>query len=300
VLDFKMISHHWASGLPNVHIARRPEEIHDALVWIGEEVQRRNEVAFVGADIDGTVNADVGPRIVIIAEELNATVAQLRTYWRKVKAKGDPDRPPSIEALDMVSYTGRQVRMNILYIGQRLSDKATGGGGDARENIGVIVFGRWRASTWKMLAPDFTMPAKNLTPGRVQVVDSTVRECQAAKFTEHEARELATAGKVSLLPSGMTGDPGDPDAPRGTETASGLWVDPDDRAPAALPVSATVTLREAVETGILGGMTIEAARNRRKRDGSFPAPVEGSGKDHEYEIADLMAYASGQKREPAC
>jgi hypothetical protein len=61
-----------------------------------------------------------------------------------------------------------------------------------------------------------------------------------------------------------------------------------------------VTLSEAVRTGILGDMTIEAARNRRKRDAEFPAPVSNSGRDHEYEIADLIAYASGQKREIEC
>jgi hypothetical protein len=294
ILDFKMISHHWAHGLPNVVIVRRPEEIHEMLVWLGGEVQRRNEVAFAGAGIDGTVNADVGPRIMVVAEELNATIAQLKAYWRKVKPKGGPDRSPALDALDMVSFTGRQVRAHILYIGQRLSDKATGGGGDARENIGVIVFGRWRATTWKMLAPDFPMPAKNLTPGRVQVVGSDVRECQAIKMTEQEARALATAGEVSCLPYGMPGATG---VVPGGETASGLCDATDRRPAAALPVAASVTLREAVENGLLGDTTLTAARSLRARDDHFPDPVVKDSKDHRYAIDDLIAYAN--RKEPA-
>jgi hypothetical protein len=245
---------------------RRPEEIHDMLVWLGGEVLRRNEVAFVGAGIDGTVNADVGPRIMVVAEELNATIAQLKAYWRKIKPKGGPDRSPALDALDMVSFTGRQVRAHILYIAQRLSDKATGGGGDVRENIGVIVFGRWRATTWKMLAPDFPMPAKNLTPGRVQVVASDVRECQAVKMTEPEARALATAADLC--------------------DATGR------RPAAALPVAASVTLREAVENGLLGDTTLAAARTLRARDEDFPEPVDKESKDHRYAIDDLIEYAT--------
>ena len=291
ILDFKMISHHWAEGLPNVHIARRPDEIHDALVWVGAETSRRNEVAFAGANIDGTVTADVGPRIIIIAEELNATMSQLRNYWKKLGEKG---RPPSIEGLDQVSFCGRQVRENIVYIGQRLSDKATGGGGDARENIGVIVFGRWKPATWKMLASDFAMPAKNLTPGRVQVVGNDVRECQTAYLTEQEARALAVAGRVSLLPAGMTGATGATgatDAPIEQSTAPDLCTATGDLVLEGAPV-ATVTLREAVLGGLLGETSVAAARSLRARDPLFPGPVGNNSKDHRYAIDDLVTYTN--------
>jgi hypothetical protein len=197
----------------------------------------------------------------------------------------------------MVSFTGRQVRAHILYIGQRLSDKATGGGGDARENIGVIVFGRWRATTWKMLAPDFPMPAKNLTPGRVQVVGSDVRECQAIYMTEQEARALATAGKVSRLPYGMPGATGATGALIDEGTGPDLCDATDGRVLTGLPVAAAVTLREAVENGLLGGTTLTAARSLRARDDHFPDPVDKDSKDHRYAIDDLIAYAN--RKEPA-
>jgi hypothetical protein len=207
ILDVKMISHQWARDLPNVVIVRRPHEIHAALLWLGREADRRNEVALAGADMEGNVHATVGERLIIVCEELNATTARLRAYWREVRAAdtGLPARSPALEALDAVSFMGRQVKMNILYIGQRLSVKASGGDGDARENIGVIGFGRYTPSNWKMLAGDHVMPPKSLTPGRLQVVTDKVRECQAAFLPAKEARELATSGTVALLPAGMPG-----------------------------------------------------------------------------------------------
>lgn len=302
ILDVKMISHAWAARLPNVHIARRPHEIHEALIWLGAEVDRRNEVALAGADDDGNVNADVGPRIIVIAEELNATMAMLRAWWRENRAASDPVRPPSITALDMASFTGRQVKCNIVYIGQRLSDKATGGGGDARENIGVIAFGRWRPSTWKMLAADHPMPPKSLTPGRIQVVSDEVRECQAVLVSPEEAREYALSGAVSPLPAGMPGAPvqagggpvqaGVPSWTAGTDLAvsrPGLRIVPGEVVCEVSPGTPAVTLREAVEAGVLR-MSLAAARKARTRDPAFPGPSGRSGTAELYDLSDLADY----------
>lgn len=303
ILDVKMISHAWAARLPNVHIARRPAEIHEALTWLGAEVDRRNEVALAGVDEDGNVNADVGPRIIVVAEELNATMAMLRAWWRETRSASDPVRPPSITALDMASFTGRQVRVNIIYIGQRLSDKATGGGGDARENIGVLAFGRWRASTWKMLAPDFAMPPKSLTPGRIQVVSDEVRECQAVLVTEAQAREYALSGTVSPLPAGMPGAPvqaGGRPVQAGTlalRSGEDLGFVPGDQGFSVATVSPgtpAVTLREAVEAGVLR-MSLAAARKARTRSASFPEPVDRDGTAEMYDLAVLAAWASERK-----
>ncbi len=302
VLDIKMISHQWAANLPNVVIYRRPAEIHEALLWLGAEVDRRNEVALAGADEDGNVNADVGPRIILVAEELNATMDRLRAYWRDTRTKDDPKRSPAIGALDAASFTGRQVKVNIVYIGQRLSDKATGGGGDARENIGVIAFGRWRVSTWKMLAPDFPMPAKNLTPGRLQVVSDVVREAQGIFTTPAEAREFALSGTVSPLPYDMPGVKG----AHGTSTpvtdvtpalvpGPGLHVVTDAPASEAVPVTA-VTLREAIDAGALGDVTLAAARKAKHRDPSFPSSVDREGTAELYDLGDLVGWAAERQR----
>jgi hypothetical protein len=260
ILDYKMISHQWAKGLPNVVIYRRPHEIHDALVWLDAEAQRRNEVALAGADLDGNVHAVVGDRIIVICEELNATMSKLRAYWRQERNedKSLPQRSPALEALDAVNLMGRQVLINLLYMGQRLSVKAIGGDGDARESIGVVAFGRYSVSNWKMLAPDFPMPPQSRTPGRIQVVTDKVRECQGVFMTAAEARDLALAGCVAQPPAGM---PGARAVPGGTHPAiSGadqqVVLDAEPVVP-ALPE--LVTLSQAVREGIVS-CSLEALR----------------------------------------
>lgn len=308
VLDVKMISQQWAEGLPNAMIYRRPAEIHAALCWLGAEVQRRNEVALAGAGIDGTVSADVGPRIFVLGEELNAAIAMLRAWWREERAPSDPVRPPSLTALDLVNFTGRQTKVNLGYVGQRLSDKATGGGGDARESIGVIAFGRWKPSTWKMLAADHPMPPKSNTPGRIQVVSDEVRECQAVLMTEAEAREYALSGRVSPLPAGMPGAPvpaegrgpvqaGVPSWTAGTDLVISrpeLRIVPGEAVSEVSSGTPAVTLREAVEAGVLR-MSLAAARKARTRRADFPEPVGRDGTAELYDLSALADYANQGK-----
>jgi hypothetical protein len=292
ILDCKMISHQWAEGLPNVVILRRPHEIHDGLIWLGNEADRRNEVALAGADIDGHVHASVGPRFVVVCEELNATAARLRKYWRS--SLGGTGRSPALEALDSVSFMGRQVRINIVYIGQRLSVKAIGGDGDARENIGVLAFGRYSASNWKMLAGDHPMPAKSLTPGRLQVVTSEVTETQSVFMSAREARRLALAGTVSQMPSGMPG------ARRVTDSTPSQIPGPDQGDVSVTdPVPVTsgpqlVTLSEAVREGLVT-RTLAAMRIARHRDGSFPEPAGQRGLAHEYDPVALAEWDRGRQ-----
>ena len=295
VLDIKWLSHMWADGLPNVAVARRPAEIHAALLWLGREVARRNEVAYAGADREGQVHAVVGPRLIVVLEEMNATAAALRAYWKQVRTKADPARSPALDALDSASFMGRQVLTNLIYIGQRLSTRAVGSG-DARENIGVMAFGRYSPSAWKMLAPDFPMPPASLKPGRIQVVTDTVREAQAVKMTAAEARELALSGVVSPLPYGM---PGRRDT-AATGTAVELYTGPDlcgalgHQPESPAPVAGTATLREAVEAGIFGSLSLAGVRSRRQRDARFPSPVGTDGTAEVYEMLSLIEYASSR------
>lgn len=296
VLDIKWLSHMWAHGLPNVAVAHREAEIHEALCWLGAEVQRRNEVAFAAADIDGNVGADVGPRIIVLAEELNDTMKALRSWWRETRAASDPVRPPSLDALDRVSFTGRQVRVHLVYIGQALSAAAMGGSRDSTESMGVIAFARTKQRTWKMLAPDHPMPRMSLTPGRIHVVSDEVRECQAVLASPAEAREYALSGVVSPLPYGMPGAPvqaGGGPVQAGTlalRTGEDLRIVSADQGFSVVAVSPgtpALTLREAVEAGVLR-MSLGAARKARTRDSSFPEP---SGRDGTAELYDPEALA---------
>jgi hypothetical protein len=296
ILDYKMISHQWARDLPNVAIARRPGEIHAALMWLGREAERRNEVALAGSDMDGNVHSVVGPRLIVVCEELNATVARLRAYWRQHRDgnRDLPQRSPALDALDAVSFMGRQILMNLVYIGQRLSVKASGGDGDARENVGVIAFGRYSASNWKMLAPDFAMPPKSLTPGRIQVVSDQVRETQGVLMTAAEARALATAGTVALCPAGMPCAPRVTGGPETAAVAVRTWPD--------LPAEPVVSVTELIEPAglrlsevardpeLLPGVTLAALRMARHRDPGFPRPVGQDGLAHLYDPLELAEW----------
>lgn len=294
ILDYKMISHQWARDLPNVVIARRPHEIHGALVWLGGELERRNEVALAGADLDGNVHAVVGPRLIVVCEELNATMSRLRKHWRQVRDRDDPVRSPALDALDAASFMGRQVLCNILYIGQRLSVRASGGDGDARENIGVIAFGRYSASNWKMLAGDHPMPPKSLTPGRLQVVANDVTETQGVRMLAREARQLALSGTVSACPAGMPGarcvtaaDPGVIPGPgQGEVTVSA--------APSVIEPPGLVSLSDAVRDGVVA-CTLAALRMARHRDESFPAVRDRRGLAHLYSVEELAEWDLGRR-----
>jgi hypothetical protein len=107
----------WAKGLPNVAYARDDEELHELLLALQKEVDRRNRLADQTADIEGNVKGNVGPRIFVIAEELNAAMKRPRQYWRRERGAGDPGRWPALDALDEILFTGRQVRVNVLMIG---------------------------------------------------------------------------------------------------------------------------------------------------------------------------------------
>jgi hypothetical protein len=197
ILDIKRLSHTWARDLPNVRYARTIEEIHDALIWLDYEINRRTKVADVGVDLDGEVHANVGPRILVIAEEMNEGMARLRRYWSETRTRLQPKKSPAIEALEEALFMGRQVRVNMFAVAQMMTALAAGSGA-ARENMGIRILGRYTRNAWRMLVPEHDMPPRSMKPGRVQIVTSKVQECQVAFLSGSEARELAINGKLRV------------------------------------------------------------------------------------------------------
>ena len=180
----------------------------------------------------------------------------------------------------------------MVYIGQRLSVRASGGDGDARENIGTIAFGRYSPSNWKMLAPDFPMPPKSMTPGRLQVVTDKVQEVQCPYMTALEARELAGAGEVSHCLPEMPGAPrviaGHVEAINGSDHGPVPVT-----APLLAPVGpVAVTLSEASKEGIVD-CSLGALRIARHR-GQLPEPVGQRGMAYEYDAEALRAWDLGR------
>lgn len=308
VLDTKYVSQHWAAGLPNVAYARTPQEIHELAIWLAAEVDRRKKLALYNADVEGVVHANPGARIVAILEELNATQAELAAYWKEeIGGKG---RSPAVAALDKVSFIGRQVLVNLLYIGQRLSAKATSGGsGDARENLGVLLMSNPAASTWKMLVGDrHALPAATDVQGRLQVVTAkTVTEVQGAYVTGAQARGYAVSGVVAVAPAGMPCVGGL--APLGTPERAAQDV-PDIRAigghgpdldfvpdsPGHPPLEPPrITISEAVTEGI-SGPTYDAVRKALARTEDAPQPVGRRGNADEYDRVEWCDWEEARRQ----
>jgi len=280
VLDIKRLSHAWARGLPGVRYCRDIAQVHDALLWLREELDQRNRLADDGADVDGnTDQVDVGPRLLVLAEEMNATAGRLAAYWRKTKAKDDPALSPAVEALADALFMGRQVRVNVLAVAQMLTAR-TIGGPEARENMGVRILARYTLNAWRVLVPEiWPAPRASRHTGRAQVcVAGHAAETQIAYLTPAEARELAAQG-AAIFPA--SGPPRAADLP-------GLHA-----------VADPVGLGAAVAGGVVP-LTLDAIRKARTRDPEFPAHVaEGTGGELLYDPSELAAWAANRPRAAA-
>ncbi|MGW0703029.1 pRL2-11 [Streptomyces sp. NPDC002867] len=199
ILDFKRVSHLWARGVKNVEYCRDIADIHEALISLGAEGQRRiHRAEQLGDDADP---AEVGPRIVILLEEINATMKQLTRYWEKIKEKGDPKISPAVDALAEILFMGRAVRLHVLLVAQSATARALGGP-EMRENFATRILARYTQNAWRMLVPE-VQPAPKSTRhiGRAQVVlGGSAHETQVMFMTDAEARTWAM-GRTPAEPS---------------------------------------------------------------------------------------------------
>lgn len=274
ILDPKRISHAWAKGLPNVRYAASTEEIHAALVWLSNEIETRTRIADRSHDVEGNILANVGPRLLVIAEELNEMNARLRVWWNDNRAPTAPKKSPAITAMETALFMGRQVRVNIFAVAQMMTALAAGSGA-ARENMGVRILGRYTKNNWRMLVPEFDMPrTRSMKPGHIQVVTALVRECQAAMVGGREARDFASSGQVTPFPKDATNDPRldpeaktlDPSVPALTRGSSGSETILEAE---IIQERQRVTLQEVADKGIIP-MNGKALRNAAFRDPGFP------------------------------
>jgi hypothetical protein len=109
---------------------------------------------------------DPGPRVLVICEELNATIGQLTNYWADAREKGDPKRSPAVAALSELLFMGRSAKHNVLAIAQMLTARAIGGP-EARENFGIRFLASYTKNAWKMLVPEAAMPRASADSGPV-------------------------------------------------------------------------------------------------------------------------------------
>ncbi|MGC5381238.1 helicase HerA domain-containing protein [Micromonospora sp. DT68] len=262
ILDRKG-SHRWALGLAGVDYCTKPAQMHDALVRLAVLADERNSLALHAPE-----DWDPGPRVLVICEELNATIGQLVNFWAEARGKGDPKRSPAVSALADLLFMGRSAKVNVLAIAQMLTARAIGGP-EARENFGIRCLARYTANNWKMLVPEAAMPRASRTLGRWQIViGGQATETQVAYLTAAEARELA--------------------CPRssGTSEVSGP----------SSPAGDFLTLRQAAEAGVIP-WKLDAAKKRLQRGvGEVPTPRGKDGNADLYARADLARWAETGER----
>jgi Ftsk gamma domain/LAGLIDADG-like domain len=294
ILDYKVFSHPWALfKMPNVSYAGTTEQIHLTLEWLMGEAARRKQRGLDLIQMDGTFAGIIGFPIFVVAEELNATIIQLKAYWTAIGGTGES---PAVTALREMLFTGRQLGIHFLLIAQKLTVAALGGKDSAaRENCaGILMGGSASASSWKMLADDVERPAKQSVQGRHFVVDhGNVTLCQVAYLNPAgeagpEARQLALSGTVTRLPEGIpegiakpvTEAVGTAGTSHVTVTNPRLELETGHPAPVMdVPVTEPAVeilmgIAEACKKGILP-CSVGTARARRAHDPRWPKHVEG-------------------------
>ncbi|MFB6901528.1 hypothetical protein [Streptomyces hydrogenans] len=154
VLDSKRISQTWAASLDDVTYCCDTETIHDALVDLQAEQQRRI------AHSDQHGNCEDLPRLTVLLEVAHHTLRQLTRYWEKTREPGDPKVSPAIDALNELLFAGRAARMHVLFGGQL---DTTPLGFVAREQFSTMVLGRV-APEPGAASPRRSTPPRRATP----------------------------------------------------------------------------------------------------------------------------------------
>jgi hypothetical protein len=259
-LDFKRNSHKWARGLPGVVYARTIPEIHDALVAIGAEGERRN----VAADDPTTF---LGPRIYVVFEEMNATMDLLTEYWNEIRERADPKRSPAVTGFRNVVFMGRSVGINGIAIAQLLTAR-TIGGPEMRENFATRCLARFTANACKMLIPEVRpIPRPTSIAGRWTVVKNGEAYATQVLYAPDETyRRWAMNGVAHAIADSVV---------------PGIAV-------AQQPETLSLTAAMRVVPNI--AVSIDALRKAAQRPG-FPRPITTQGQTYLYKLSDLRIWS---------
>jgi hypothetical protein len=271
VLDPKRHSHKWAKGLPMVDYYRDTEDIHNALVALGE----------IGTDRTRLTDEEDEPdlrRILVLVEEANTLLPRLSKYWSENKPKGAPKTSPAIAALGEIMFMGRTARMNVLMLAQSGTVRALGGP-EIRENFATRILARHTMNAWRMLVPEAPFVPKVSIKGRLAVVKgATVERVQGFYWTDQEARDWIMGGSPATEPAiGRHAVTLSHNAVRAFLTSA----DGRDVTGGVTPHLALVkeeeprySLAAAAREGIVP-MTDAALRQAKKRDPEFPKGLDG-------------------------
>lgn len=198
ILDLKRHSHRWAKSLPNVGYAQTIREIGNGLVELGQVVHMRNKIV---EEFPGPVEeAPVGPRIIVIFEELNATMGMLKQASKRIP----DDEYNALDAFNDIMFMGRAARVHVVAVAQLATYRAMGGA-EVLENFNNRVLIRYTPTAWRYLASDCgTKIAAPVEPGRgVVCYGGKARKTQLLYLTEEEAAALARAPYAVTQPNSV-------------------------------------------------------------------------------------------------
>jgi hypothetical protein len=188
-LDVKMHSHRWARDLaPLTFYADTDATVGAALVNLGRELHRRNQVV---RDFDGDIeDALVGPRIIVVFEETNATLTHLAALDKTVASGGYK----AMDAFRDLMFMGRAVKMHVVAFAQ-LASYRSGLSADLIENFGTKVLISASQKAWKWLVPECgTYRSTPEIDGRALVCrGNRARETQLLWVEEEDAPALVLA-----------------------------------------------------------------------------------------------------------
>ena len=189
ILDIKRHSHKWAQNNPKIGYAKELPEIGNALVELGRELHRRNRI--VDEHYGPMDTAPIGPRIVIVMEEMNATLTQLRELSRRLP-KGSYT---AMDAYNDIMVMGRAVKLHVVAVTQ-YADARVMGGVAMRENFGLRILAKYQKPSWTLLAWDAGLPLPCPTQkGRgYSVTGGEAIQTQYLYLTEEEAMTLSHGG----------------------------------------------------------------------------------------------------------
>lgn len=295
VLDSKFLSHMWLRRVPGVLYASEAEELHDALLWLEDEMFRRARARAKG-DMTGF------QPLVVVMEEMAGATNRLRQHWATIKGPGDPQQSPAITAMVNLSSMGRELLMHVLMAGQSMTAK-TVGGPENRENFAGRTLARATAAQWRMLAPQIKpAPTKREAPGRWHlVVGDTLRKYQAPFL---DLKDETDPDATAKLIEWATGGADRPDVP--ALLADWLAAREEEEAWEAGTASSEayssppgVSLNQFAEQQGMTRKTLDNWKSRPLPGVPFPAEVGiGANRIKLYDPDHLRTYVRARLREP--
>lgn len=302
VCDAKFISHMWLRSVPGVAYASEPEELHNAIMWLDSEVDRRARFVAKGGD-----PSTLEP-LAAVLEEMSSARNRLDTYWKSIRVTGQPALSPALSALANVANMGREVRVHVFMAGQSITAKVTGGP-EGRESYSARMLARATSNQWRMLAPQIKpAPTARQAPGRWHiVVGDTLTEFQApymdlkgetcggpanatARLIEWATGGLDRVDVAALIEAWVQDHEFLEGGGGGTEDGTNAQAGAD-----APPVRG-ISIREFAETS---GVELRTLNRWRERRSDFPTWVAIGGRNtHLFDPGHLKAYVSERLREP--